>query len=108
VVIDEPHEAGSGRSSSAPKKVDAASRIANRRRSSAFSLRSRLISDRSSDVMPMRVPSSISSRRIHLRKVSAVPMPISAATASIAAHWDGWSSADSNTRRTATARSSAG
>nr|WP_316770307.1 hypothetical protein [Streptomyces sasae] len=58
VCVDERYERFDGRSSSAAKKAEAASRISFVRRSSAFPARSRLISAASSDVTPGRWPAS--------------------------------------------------
>src|SRR5256714_10199600 len=88
VLVDEPHERGCDRSSSAAKKTDAALRISLARLSSATSRRSFLISAASWDVTPGRAPALTSAWRTHLRSVSAVPIPSFCATAPIAAHSD--------------------
>jgi hypothetical protein len=70
------------------EETDVALRISFARRSSATSRLSRLTSADSSLVNPGRVPPSTSAWRIHLRSVSALPMPSLCATAPIAAHSD--------------------
>src|SRR5713101_7050434 len=89
VLVDEPDDHRSGRSSSAAKKIEAAFSISFARRNSRFSARSLRTSADSSLVTPCREPESISARRIHFRKVSGVPMASFLATASIAAYSDG-------------------
>jgi hypothetical protein len=79
VCVDEGHQRGCGRSSSAPKKAAAALRI-------SLARRSRLTSADSCNVIPGRCPPS-QPCRTHVRSVSA-DTPIFAATGSIAAHSD--------------------
>ncbi|MGX1025348.1 hypothetical protein RKD37_000220 [Streptomyces ambofaciens] len=78
VLVDERYERGSGRSSSAAKKLAAAFKISFARLSSAISFFIALICADSSLVVPGRVPESIWSWRTHLRSVSREPMPIAA------------------------------
>src|SRR5699024_4458487 len=86
VSPDEFDDHAPGRSSSAAKKAEAAFKIEFARLSSATSRLSWRICSASAVVTPSRSPASISARRIHLRNVSAVPMPSSGAMRLIADH----------------------
>src|SRR5690606_10191697 len=107
MVVDERDQRLDWRSSSAPKKADAALRISFARRSSLFSRSSCLIRSRSSVVTPSRRPWSTSARRTHTRRVSRLMSSFSAIE-QIAFHCDGYSCWCSKTFRTARSRSSAG
>src|SRR5690606_31986427 len=78
MVVDERDQRLDWRSSSAPKKADAALRISFARRSSLFSRSSCLIRSRSSVVTPSRRPWSTSARRTHTRRVSRLMSSFSA------------------------------
>ena len=89
------------------ESADARFKISFARRNSRFSRSSSFNRCRSSVVSPGRCPSSISTRRPHLRTVSGVG-PSFSATEQIASHCDPlWRSA-SNTIRTARSRISTG
>src|SRR5690606_5746079 len=107
VVVDERDYFFDWRSSSAPKKADAAFRISLARRSSLFSRSSSRIRSRSSVVTPGRWPASVSARRTQTRSVSRLMSNFDAID-SIAFHCDGYSCWCSNTIRTARSRSSGG
>jgi hypothetical protein len=77
VGVDEAHERGVGRSSSAAKKAEAARRISLARRSSLISRRSLRSSADFSEVSPGRRPASISAWCTQVRSVSASLCPAS-------------------------------
>src|SRR4029453_13607775 len=105
--VDERHYLHDWRSSSAPKKADAAFKISFARRNSRFSRSSSLIRDRSSVVTPGRLPPSPPAAPTPLRKVSWFT-PSFLEIDSIAFHCDGYSSWCSNTIRTPRSRNSSG
>lgn len=96
------------RSSSAPKKLAAALRISFARRSSATSFLKALICSCAAVVTPGLAPPSISTRRTHLRSVSADPIPAWQPSDLIASNSDAWSASVSSTTRTARSRNSGG
>src|SRR5690606_20517471 len=101
------HDQLLGPSSSAAKNAEAAFKISLARRSSRFSRSKPLRRSRSSELNPGFRPSSISTRRTHLRTVSAVG-PNFSATETIASHCESQCCSASNTIRTARSRSSTG
>src|SRR3954453_13996939 len=107
VGVDERHYFLDWRSSSAPKKADAAFKISFARRSSRFSRSSSRIRARSSVVSPGRWPASVSARRTHWRSVSWLMLSF-AEIDSIAFPCEEYSSWCSNTIRTARLRTSSG
>jgi hypothetical protein len=108
MFVDERDHFLDWRSSSAPRKADAASRISFARRSSLFSHSSSFIGARSSVVSPGRRPWSTSARRTQSRSVSRWMSSFSATDSIASLHCDGYSCAWSSTIRIARSRSSSG
>ncbi len=110
VLVDEPHERGCGRSSSAAKKAEAVFKIAFARRNSRFSFSSRTSRARSPDEMPGRAPASIWPCLTQPRNVSRSTPNCSPtrAQAEVTLSASSGSSSKSATSRTARSRISSG